>query len=377
LVEGEDLAQRLRRGAIPPDEALPIARQIAEALEAAHEHGIIHRDLKPANIRVREDGTVKVLDFGLAKALAGEVGGSLSAAAPLANSPTFTSPAMMTEAGVILGTAPYMAPEQAKGRPADRRSDIWAFGCVLYEMLTGRPAFEGEEVSDTLANVLKVEPDWDRLPITTPPAVRQLLHRCLRKDKRRRLQDAAGVRIEIEDALSAPVGSVPIGSPGGRPAPWRRALVAGVALLGAAIVGGSVLWTLRPSNPSPQAVARVAVTLSPDEQLVTAYPAVAVSPNGAHLVYVARHNGVQLLRLRSLDTLEGKALAGTEGATVPFFSPDSHWVGFFAGRKLPVPEPSIRRWCGWTDAGPPPRRVHQFVHTRHRACRQTVSKWPS
>jgi eukaryotic-like serine/threonine-protein kinase len=160
LVEGEDLAQRLRRGAIPPDEALPIARQIAEALEAAHEHGIIHRDLKPANIRVREDGTVKVLDFGLAKALAGEVGGSLSAAAPLANSPTFTSPAMMTEAGVILGTAPYMAPEQAKGRPADRRSDIWAFGCVLYEMLTGRPAFEGEDVSDTLANVLKVEPDW-------------------------------------------------------------------------------------------------------------------------------------------------------------------------------------------------------------------------
>ena len=171
LVEGEDLAQRLVRGPIPLDEALPIARQIAEALEAAHEQGIIHRDLKPANIKVRDDGTVKVLDFGLAKALAADGGGSTSGAASLANSPTLTSPAM-TGVGVILGTAPYMSPEQAKGQPADKRSDIWAFGCVLYEMLTGTRAFEGESVSDTMANVLKREPAWDRLPGTTPPAVR-------------------------------------------------------------------------------------------------------------------------------------------------------------------------------------------------------------
>ena len=205
LVEGEDLAQRLVRGPIPLDEALPIARQIAEALEAAHEQGIIHRDLKPANIKVRDDGTVKVLDFGLAKALAGDVGGSTSGAAALANSPTLTSPAM-TGVGVILGTAAYMSPEQAKGKPADKRSDIWAFGCVLYEMLTGTRAFEGEDVSDTMANVLTREPHWDRLPGTTPPAMRLLLRRCLRKDKRQRMQDAGSVRIELEDALNAPVG---------------------------------------------------------------------------------------------------------------------------------------------------------------------------
>ena len=337
LVEGEDLAQRLVRGPIPLDEALPIARQIAEALEAAHEQGIIHRDLKPANIKIRDDGTVKVLDFGLAKALAGDVGGSTSGAAPPANSPTLTSPAM-TGVGVILGTAAYMSPEQAKGKPADKRSDIWAFGCVLYEMLTGTRAFEGEDVSATMANVLTREPDWDRVPGNTPPAVHLLLRRCLRKDKRQRMQDAGSVRIEIEDALSAPVGSASAasqGGRGGRAARLRVALVVSVAVLASALIAGLAGWHLKPSPlPRPSALTRVALTVPADEQLAVTYPSIAVSPDGAHLVYVASHRGVRQLHLRPLDSLESTALVGTEGADAPFFSPDSQWVGFFAGGKL-------------------------------------------
>ena len=247
-----------------------------------------------------------------------------------------------------------MAPEQAKGRPADRRSDIWAFGCVLYEMLTGRRAFEGEDVSDTLANVLKVEPNWDRLPTTTPPAVRLLLHRCLRNDKRRRLQDAAGVRIEIEDALSGPVGSV--ASSTGHPARWRWAPVAGVALLVGALIAGLAAWKLKPSAISPpQAVARLALTVPQDQELVVAQdPALAVSPNGAHVVYVARRRGVQQLYLRPINGLESKALGGTEGALAPFFSPDSQWVAFFAPdgklKKIPVTGGASQVVCDARDA---------------------------
>jgi serine/threonine-protein kinase len=335
LVDGEDLAQRLLRGPIPVDEALPIARQIAEALEAAHEQGIIHRDLKPANIKVRDDGTVKVLDFGLAKALAGDVTGSASGAGPLANLPTLTSPAMLTGVGVILGTAAYMAPEQAKGRPADRRSDIWAFGCVLYEMLTGTRAFKGEDVSDTMASLLTREPSWDRLPGTTHPAVRLLVQRCLRKEKRQRLQDATGVRIELEDAASAPVGTGSALSDGGRSASWRTVLVAGVALLGSAVVAGLAVWNLKPSPvATPQTIARLAVTVPSDEELLVPYPGVALSPNGAHMVYVAKRRGVEQLQLRTMDRLQSRALMGTEGARAPFFSPDGQWVGFFADGKL-------------------------------------------
>ena len=201
LVEGDDLAQRIARGAIPLDEALPIARQIAEALEAAHEVGIIHRDLKPANIKVRPDGTVKVLDFGLAKAL--DLSSSSPAAAALSNSPTITTPAA-TRMGVIMGTAAYMSPEQARGKVVNKATDIWAFGCVLYELLSGRMAFEGEDVTEILAAVVKTEPDWNRLPESTPPSIRLLLRRCLRKDRRQRFQDATDVRIEIEEALAAP-----------------------------------------------------------------------------------------------------------------------------------------------------------------------------
>ncbi len=211
LVEGEDLSQRIGRGAIPLDEAVPIAKQIADALESAHEQGIIHRDLKPANIKVRDDGTVKVLDFGLAKALAPV---SATTQPEVTASPTITSPALMTGMGVILGTAAYMSPEQAKGRAADKRSDVWAFGCVLYEMLTARRAFDGEDVGDTLAAVLRAEPDWTALPANLPPAIRTLLKRCLQKDRRERIADVAaalfvlrepavGVVVAASDASSA------------------------------------------------------------------------------------------------------------------------------------------------------------------------------
>src|SRR3989454_6776185 len=201
LVEGPTLADRIAHGPIPLDEALPIARQIADALEAAHEQGIIHRDLKPANIKVREDGTVKVLDFGLAK-LTDAAAGSSVGPGGLSQSPTITTPAMMTGVGVILGTAAYMAPEQAKGRAADTRSDVWAFGCVLYEMLTGNRAFEGEDVSDTLAAVLRGEPDWNALPADVPPAIRTLLQRCLAKDRRQRIADISIAQYVLAESAS-------------------------------------------------------------------------------------------------------------------------------------------------------------------------------
>ena len=227
LVEGEDLAERLARGPIPIDEALPLAKQIAEALEAAHEQGIIHRDLKPANIKVREDGTVKVLDFGLAKAM--DPDPSSSPAPALANSPTITSPAAMTAAGIILGTAAYMSPEQARGKVVDKRTDLWAFGCLLYEMLTGLRPFGGDDVTDTIAAVVRADPDWSRLPADTPAAIRRLLRRCLEKERGRRLADAADARLELDEALHPTAGDAsadPVGQPASRAARtgWQRAL---------------------------------------------------------------------------------------------------------------------------------------------------------
>jgi len=241
LVEGDDLSQRIARGAIPIDDALPIAKQIAEALEAAHEQGIIHRDLKPANIKVRPDGTVKVLDFGLAKAI-DPVGKTPN----VSQSPTITTPAM-SQAGMILGTAAYMAPEQARGKPVDKRADIWAFGCVLYEILTGQRAVPGGDVADTLAAVLRAEPDFARLPADTPQSIRRLLRRCLEKDPKRRLSDAADARLEIEDALTTPGGEERVvrDAPtpaSGRVLPWagngRRWLV-GAAIIVVALAAGA------------------------------------------------------------------------------------------------------------------------------------------
>ena len=323
LVDGPTLADRITKGPIPLDEALPIAKQIAEALEAAHEAGVIHRDLKPANIKVREDGTVKVLDFGLAKAL------DPSPASDPSESPTLTAAA--TQMGVILGTAAYMSPEQARGSGADRRADIWAFGVVLYEMVTGRRLFEGATVSDTLASVLKTEPDWSALSSDTPPAMKRLLRRCLEKDRKERLQHVGDARVEIREALTAPSADTVTAGPVAPPS-WRRALPLGIAaLIVVGVVTGLVVRLL--VAPDPQSVSRFAIGLSGD-QYDRFSPSVALSPDGRTLVYVALSDGVQQLYERPMDQLDAVPIRGTEGASSPFFSPDGEWVGFFAGGAL-------------------------------------------
>jgi serine/threonine protein kinase/Tol biopolymer transport system component len=332
LVEGQTLADRIAQGPVPVDEALPIGRQIAEALEAAHELGIIHRDLKPANIKLRSDGTVKVLDFGLAKAL----DPSSSALADAMASPTITSPAMMTGVGVLIGTAAYMAPEQARGRPTDKRSDIWAFGCVLYEMLAGKRAFDGEDTTEIVAAVVKTEPDWTLLPQQTPPPITTLLRRCLRKDRRQRLQDIADARIEIEEARSAPVderGPIPI-SPSYT---WRRNAAWAAVFLAVIGVTGFATWTWKPTSPIPRVV-RTVITLPAGDQLgglgAWDLPAVAISPDGTKLAYVASRNDTRQIYVRPLDAFESKPILGTEGGLSPFFSPDGQWIGFLAGGSL-------------------------------------------
>jgi serine/threonine-protein kinase len=326
LVEGEDLAERLARGAIPIDEALPIALQIAEALEAAHEQGIIHRDLKPANIKVKPDGIVKVLDFGLAKALepAG-ISGDVTA------SPTITSPAI-TQMGIILGTAAYMSPEQAKGRQADKRSDVWAFGAVLYEMLSGRRAFNGDDMTDTLAAVLRQDVDWTAIPATTPAGVRRLIARCLDRDPKRRLRDIGEARIVLSDpaavATADAVGTAVLASP--RPL-WRRVVPAVLsAVVAGALVGTA--WYFSVGPPAPGAVTRFSFTLPPG-QIFTSVSSnrhmVALSPDGARIAYVANNR----LYLRSMSDLDAKAIQGTEGhrnVTEPAFSPDGRSIAFYA-----------------------------------------------
>ena len=312
------------------EEALKLGGQIAEALEAAHEKGVIHRDLKPANVKVTPEGRVKVLDFGLAKAFGGDGGRDLS------NAPTLT--AMGTEEGRILGTPAYMSPEQARGKAMDKRTDIWAFGCVLYELLAGKEAFRGETVSDTIVAVLEREPDWQVLPSATPAKIRDLLRRCLQKDVNKRCRDAGDVRIEIEEALVAPAMPEPAVTVKGVRALGRRALILSVgALLLVAIVTSLAIWKLKPSPaPAPQPVTRTVITLPPGQQLAGLEngPAVALSPDGTHLAYVVRQGGTQQIYLRAMDSLESKPISGTDGAVNPFFSPDGQWLGFFAGGKL-------------------------------------------
>ncbi len=328
LVEGDDLSQRIARGAIPLDEALPIARQIAEALEAAHEQGIVHRDLKPANIKVKADGTVKVLDFGLAKALDVNPAG-----AKADQSPTITSPAQMTGVGVILGTAAYMAPEQARGTAVDKRADVWAFGVVLFEMLTARRLFAGATVSDTLAAVLKGEPDWTALPAGTPPPIRRLLRRCLEKDRKRRLPDAADARLEIDEALTTPTAADGV-SVSGAPAttassrgrlPWMVATA-----VAAALIAAMATPTLRYLRQTPPPEMRLEITTPATDTPLQ----FALSPDGHSLVFVASGDGAPRLWLRPLDQTEARPLEGTEGATSPFWSPDSRSIGFSAASKL-------------------------------------------
>jgi len=336
MVLGQTLAERVSSGALTIEEALKVAAQIAEALEAAHEKGVIHRDLKLANVKVTPEGRVKVLDFGLAKVFAGNSGLHLS------NAPTLT--AMGTEEGRILGTPTYMSPEQARGKPVDKRTDIWAFGCVLYELLTGKEAFRGETVSDTIAAVLEREPDWQVLPPATPAKIRDLLRRCLQKDSQRRLRDIGDALIEVEEALAAPALAEPSATVKGMRALGRRGLIISVGtLMLVAVVSGLAIWNLKPAPiPPPKPVSRLAITLPPGQLLAVPEtgPAVVLSPNGTHLAYVARQGGTQQVYLRAIDSLEARPIPGTEVATVgasytePFFSPDSRWLGFFAGGKL-------------------------------------------
>jgi serine/threonine-protein kinase len=328
LVEGPTLADRIAQRPIPLDEALPIARQIAEGLEAAHEQGIVHRDLKPANIKLRPDGTVKLLDFGLAKVLE-----PVAATAGDMASATITSPAM-TQMGTILGTAAYMSPEQTKGRPADKRSDVWAFGAVLYEMLSGRRAFEGDDMSDTLAAVLRQDVDWTALPAATPPALRRLLARCLDRDVRRRLRDIGEARILLEDPAAAatrPPVDVNVGR--SRAPLWRRAMpLALVVAVAAGALGAAATWSLLREPAAPRAITRFTFPLPPGQEFSASAGLrrlIAISPDGAHVVYGA---GAQLY-LRPMSQLEARAIQGTEGfqsVTDPVFSPDGQSIVFFA-----------------------------------------------
>ena len=328
LVEGPTLADRIAQGPIPLDEAIPIARQIAEAVEAAHEQGIIHRDLKPANIKLRSDGTVKVLDFGLAKAL-----DPAPASIDASQSPTITSPAM-TRMGVIMGTAAYMSPEQARGKTVDKRSDIWAFGCVLYEMLTGRRAFEGEDISDTLANVLKIDPNWQALPAEVPAAIRALLRRCLDKDRRTRVADISTALFVLDEAAGlrgAVEGPAEVGPyVRGEVSRWRRVVpAAGALIVGGAIVGGAVWWSMRTASP---AVVRTTIATTESTALVTAGGVrdVAITPDGSRIVY----HGTNQLLVRVLNQIEPDVLGGLGTPTNPFISPDGQWIWFADGQRL-------------------------------------------
>jgi serine/threonine-protein kinase len=329
LVEGDELSARIARGPLALDQALPIALQIADALEAAHERGIIHRDLKPANIKVRGDGTVKVLDFGLAKAAAPE---GASGAGQLMNSPTMTSPA--TEMGLILGTAGYMAPEQARGQAVDRRADIWAFGVVLFEMLAGAQAFRGDTISDVLASVLKTDIDWRALPADLPPALGHLLRRCIDPDRRTRLRDIGEARIAIAEFIAHPQAL----APGSAPPPRReRALrswqiatvVTGVALMGAL---ASIAFPGAPAaEPSMRFVVTPPVGVS---ALVSSRPSVAMAPDGWTIVFVGLENGLPHLFVRGAGDFEPRRLPGTEGAGNPEFSPDGRTLAFLTNSQL-------------------------------------------
>ena len=314
-LDGETLASRLERGLLPGTDALSMARQVADALEAAHDKGIVHRDLKPANIAITDDGHVKLLDFGLAKANVAAVGSH-----DLSNSPTI----MTTMPGVIVGTAAYMSPEQCNGKEADRGSDVWAFGCVLFEMLTGHRAFGGDTVSEILANVLKSEPAWQQLPGETPSGVRRLLRRCLQKDQKLRIRDIRDARFQLADVEHAPPdqGVTSARSGRGERLAWASALTL-VTLL-------AVIFGVRAFRSTPVASElRFEINTPP-----TRVSGMAVSPDGLKLVFVARNEGQEQLWLRSLDADSAYPLPGTEWAAAPFWSPDSRSIAFVAENTL-------------------------------------------
>ncbi len=350
LVEGDTLADRLvrlkadtteggnakpvvsgfSRTGIPIDEALAIAKQIADALEAAHEQGIVHRDLKPANIKVRADGTVKVLDFGLAKAM--DPAGTSSADAM--NSPTLSVHGTMQ--GVILGTAAYMAPEQARGKTVDKRADIWAFGVVLYEMLTGRAAFAGDTITDIIAALVSREPDWTALPAATPETIRRLLARCLEKDPKRRLRDIGDVRFELEGNHAMP----PATSATSTPRPWlwmAAALVFAVTTIALAVTSWRGGGNASTADSFELAIAPPA---GAEFHLGDNLGNVILSPDGTTIAFVAATSKATTLWLRSLATDDARPLPGTEGAFIPFWSPDGRRIGFFASGGLTLGAPT-------------------------------------
>ena len=328
FVEGDDLSKIIAHGPMPLSEALPIAKQIADALEVAHEQGIVHRDLKPANVKVKADGTVKVLDFGLAKAL-GHDGGS---AIDLMNSPTLTVHA--TQMGVILGTAAYMAPEQARGKAVDRRADIWAFGVVLYEMLTGRRAFDGDDVSITLANVLKDDPRWHELPTDLPPAVTRLLRRCLEKDSRRRLSSIGDARLELEEREQPAAAQPPASAIVVKRSRLSLIVAAAAGIVLTATVA-TMLWRSSPPALRPAAT-RLSILAPPGETVYPDSTSVAVSPDGTMIAFVVGSvsRSENELWVRTIGSLSARKLEGTESAALPFWSPDSRRIGFFTNAKL-------------------------------------------
>jgi eukaryotic-like serine/threonine-protein kinase len=327
LVEGPTLSERIRSGAIPIDECLPIAKQITEALEYAHERGIVHRDLKPANVKLAGNEVVKVLDFGLAKAIEGD-----AVYTDISTSPTLSRTATM--AGVLLGTAAYMSPEQAKGKPVDRRADIWAFGCVSYEMLTGKRAFDGETITDTLAAVVRAEPDWSQLPSATPTRVRELLQRCLKKDAKQRLQAIGDARIVLEEALSgapqSPSEAMQRIKPGQLWFAWGVAAVLFVSLAPIALFRG------RDKPAAPGARVRFQISAPEKVNVVRGSP-FAISPDGRQLAFYASGlDRVQRLWIRALDSLEARPLSGSEspGYAPLFWSPDSRYIAFYDAGTL-------------------------------------------
>ena len=328
FVTGQTLADRIRQGRIPVEEALRIAKQTCEALEYAHEHGVVHRDLKPANVKVTSDDAVKVLDFGLAKAIQGEM-----TETELVNSPTISE--MATQGGMLLGTAAYMSPEQAKGKAADRRADIWAFGCVLFEMLTGKMAFGGESLADTLAAVIRAEPDWSLLPTKTPQAIRMLLRRCLQKEARQRLQAIGDARIAIEEILSGASESAATAANISAPL-WKRTIP--WALCGATVVAlAAIAWiyeTQRSATAPAQAMRlQIPLPVKPPLRLSGLF---ALSPDGEKLAFAATStDGIPRVWIRNMDSLEMRPLAGTESVSTDlFWSPDSRFVAFDAGKHL-------------------------------------------
>ena len=327
LIEGPTLAERIKQGPIPVDEALPIAKQIAEALEAAHEQGIIHRDLEPANVKVKDDGTVKVLDFGLAKAFQPD------ASDPnMSQSPTISLTAAATQMGMVIGTAAYMAPEQASGKPVDKRADVWAFGVVLYEMLTGTRPFVGDDVSQTLAHVIAIDPDWSTLPKGLPPVLGTFLRGCLEKNPKQRVHDVADVRLAMEGAFETTFGS----TVGANLAPtdrlWQRPASVATAVLAALVVGGSVVWIVTPREAADPM--RFVITLLDGAPMTVGGPLrdLAISRDGMRVVYAGGSpdggRGSGQLYVRPINELVAQPLRGSEGGYAPFVSPDGEWVGF-------------------------------------------------